>query len=91
MFDIKEGKSEPKYIGDEEKENVVKLLNYEVAHSIYSRKEDASKAEEFAKDLAGLCIKVKNEDGKTRASENWFNPEAAIVANFLAKSGVKSE
>lgn len=91
LFDIKEGKSEPKYIGDEEKENVVKLLNYEVAHSIYSRKEDASKAEEFAKDLAGLCIKVKNEDGKTRASENWFNPEAAIVANFLAKSGVKSE
>ena len=70
---------------------IVDLLNYEVAHSIYSRKADVSKAMEFAKDLAGLCIKVKNDEGKITAADNWFNPEAAIIANFMAKSGVKGE
>ena len=70
---------------------IVELLNYEVAHSIYSRKDDASKAESLAKDLAGLCIKVKSEDGKLTAAENWFNPEAAIIANFMAKGGVKTD
>ena len=91
LFDIKNGESEPKNIGDDEKKMLADLLNYEVAHSIYSRKEDASKAEELAKDLAGLCIKVKNSDGKLTAADNWFNPEAAIIANFMAKAGVKGD
>lgn len=90
LFDIKNGKSEQKNIGESEKRMIVDLLNYEVAHSIYSRKDDASKAEELAKDLAGLCIKVKNEDGKITAAENWFNPESAIIANFMAKGGVQN-
>lgn len=90
LFDIKNGKSEQKNIGESEKKMIVDLFNYEVAHSIYSRKDDASKAEELAKDLAGLCIKVKNEDGKITAAENWFNPESAIIANFMAKGGVQN-
>ena len=90
LFDIKNGKSEQKNIGESEKRMIVDLLNYEVAHSIYSRKDDASKAEELAKDLAGLCIKVKNDDGKITAAENWFNPESAIIANFMAKGGVQN-
>ena len=91
LFDIKNGKSEAKEIADNEKKMIVDLLNYEVTHSIYSRKADASKAMEFAKDLAGLCIKVKNNEGKITAADSWFNPEAAIIANFMAKSGVKGE
>lgn len=90
LFDIKNGKSEQKNIGESEKKMIVDLFNYEVAHSIYSRKDDASKAEELAKDLAGLCIKVKNDDGKITAAENWFNPESAIIANFMAKGGVQN-
>ena len=89
LFEIKNGKYESKEIGDAEKKMIVDLLNYEVAHSIYSRKEDASKATGLAKDLAGLCIKVKGDEGKIVAAENWFNPEAAIIANFMAKAGVK--
>lgn len=90
LFDIKNGKSEQKEIGNDEKKMIVDLFNYEVAHSIYSRKSDASKAEELAKDLAGLCIKVKNDDGKITAAESWFNPESAIIANFMAKGGVQN-
>ena len=90
LFDIKNGKSEQKNIGESEKKMIVDLFNYEVAHSIYSRKDDASKAEELAKDLAGLCIKVKNDDGKITVAENWFNPESAIIANFMAKGGVQN-
>lgn len=91
LFDIKNGKSEQKNIGESEKKMIVDLFNYEVAHSIYSRKDDASKAEELAKDLAGLCIKVKNDDGRITAAENWFNPESAIIANFMAKGGVQND
>jgi len=90
LFDIKNGKSEQKNIGESEKKMIVDLFNYEVAHSIYSRKDAASKAEELAKDLAGLCIKVKNDDGKITAAESWFNPESAIIANFMAKGGVQN-
>ena len=89
LFEIKDGKTVPKEIGEDERKMVVGLLNYEVAHSIYSRKDDASKADGLAKDLAGLCIKIRNDDGKITAADNWFNPEAAIVANFMAKAGVK--
>ena len=89
LFDIKNGTSLPKEISDTEKKMIVDLLNYEVAHSIYSRKEDSSKATDLAKDLAGLCIKVKDDEGRITATDNWFNPEAAIIANFMAKAGVK--
>ena len=91
LFDFEKKSSIAKKIGESEKKMIVELLNYEVAHSIYSRKDDASKAESLAKDLAGLCIKVKSEDGKLTAAENWFNPEAAIIANFMAKGGVKTD
>ena len=89
LFETKNDKSEPNVVGESEKKMILNLLNYEVAHSIYSRKDDVSKAAELAEDLAGLCIKVKNSNGKTIAADNWFNPEAAIVANFMAKGGVK--
>ena len=90
LFDEKNGKSEQKNIGGSEKNMIVDLFNYEVAHSIYSRKSDDSKAESLAKDLAGLCIKVKNDDGRITAADNWFNPESAIIANFMAKVGVQN-
>lgn len=76
---------------EKNRELIVKLFEYEVAHSIFSRKEDASKAEELARNLAGVCIKIKKKDGKYVSAENWYNPEAAIIANFLSKSGLKPE
>ena len=62
------------------KELIVKLFEYEVAHSGFK-----SSAHEMAGDLAGLCIKVKFENGKMYAADNWFNPESAIIANFMAQ------
>ncbi len=66
------------------KDFIIKLFNYEVAHSILKDKE---KAEQLAKDLAGICIKVKKENEKIVRAENWFNPEAAVIANFLSVAG----
>lgn len=63
---------------------IIRLFNYEVAHSILK---DKGKAEELARDLAGICIKVKKENEKIVKAENWFNPEAAVIANFLSVAG----
>ena len=71
------------------KELIERLFEYEIAHSIYSRKQDASKANILAKDLAGICIKVRNVCNNKNG--NWYNPEAAIIANFMAKAGVETD
>ena len=63
---------------------IIKLFNYEVAHSILK---DKGKAEELARDLAGICIKVKKEKERIVKAENWFSPEAAVIANFLSVAG----
>lgn len=65
------------------KELIIKLLEYEISHSGY--KNDAHNR---AIDLAGLCIK---RNKKFDEDKDWYNPEAAIIASFLAKSGMKVE
>ncbi len=65
------------------KELILKLFEYEVAHSIFSKKEQMAKARELAEDLAGICIKVKTNDSEIVASKDWYNPETAIIAHFL--------
>ena len=69
-------------VGDIEKNKdlIVKLFEYEVAHSGFK-----SNANELALDLAGLCVKVNHGEGKIEKTENWYNPEAAIIANFMAQ------
>jgi CRISPR-associated protein Cmr2 len=68
------------------REQILKLFEYEVARSI--RKE---KSDENAKRLAGLClVETINEKNE---KECVFNPEAAVIAHFLApeKSNKKTE
>lgn len=64
------------------RELIVKLFEYEVAHSGYK-----TEAPVMARHLAGLCVK---QSETSVADDNWFNPEAAIIANFLAKSGMRT-
>lgn len=69
---------------EKNKELVVKLFEYEVSHSGFK-----SNALEMAVNLAGLCVK---RNKKSAGDADWFNPEAAIIANFIAqkqKKGVK--
>ena len=89
LFEISGKKLTPKTIGEGEKQMIVSLFEYEVAHSIMKKSEDSK---ELAKDLAGICIKVKNDNGKITAAstEDWFNPEAAIIANFMAQKKTAS-
>lgn len=63
------------------KELIVKLFEYEVGHSGYK-----NEAHQMAVHLAGLCVKRNKKDGNDR---DWYNSEAAIIANFMAKSGMK--
>lgn len=67
---------------DDNRELIVKLFEYEVAHSGYK-----TEAPVMARHLAGLCVK-QPMDADT--GKEWFNPEAAIIANFLARSGMKT-
>ncbi len=90
LFDLSNGGYKRKEIDSSVKKMIVDIINYEVAHSIYSRKEDAEKAKLLSEALAGICIKIaKENDGKVFAAEEWFTPEAAIIANFMANGGMK--
>ena len=63
------------------KELIVKLFEYEVAHSGFK-----NTAHELSVDLAGLCVKrSKKRDEDKKPDKDWFNPEAAIIANFIAQ------
>ena len=43
-------------------------------------------AHEIAKNLSGLCVKVeRNKDGVIMPAKDWYNPEAAVIANFMAQ------
>lgn len=55
---------------------ILKLFEYELSHSGFK-----NNAKELAVDIAGLCVK-KNKSGD---SKDWYNPEAAIIANFIAQ------
>jgi len=61
------------------KDLILKLFEYELAHCGFNK--------ELAVDLAGLCVK-KNKSGD---SKDWYNPEAAVIANFMAKINKKGE
>lgn len=65
----------------QKKETLIRLFEYEIKHS--GIKIDSTKARELAIDLAGICIKTENGHIESEC-ENWFNPEAAIIANFMA-------
>lgn len=67
---------------DSNRELIARLFEYEVAHSGYK-----TEAPVMARHLAGLCVRqcMDADTGK-----DWFNPEAAIIANFLAKSGMRT-
>ena len=58
------------------KDLILKLFEYELSHSGFKNNE-----KELAVDIAGLCIK-KRKIGDTK---DWYNPEAAIIANFMAQ------
>lgn len=64
------------------KDLILKLFEYEISHSGYND------AQQMAIYLAGLCVKYNK---KSETDESWYNPEASIIANFMAKSGVKIE
>lgn len=66
-------------LSDAHKIQIKKLFEYEVSHS--RGKSDDSK--KLAEALATICIPyAKSEEHKT----DWFNPDAAVVANFMAKA-----
>lgn len=59
------------------KDNIIRLIQYEIGHSGKGVPKDQQKL--FAERLAGLMIRDKS--GQT----DWFTPEAAIIAHFLAE------
>ena len=56
------------------KTHIIRIFEYEVAHSGMG----VDNPYDIAVALAGICVKVRNRD--------WFNPEAAIIANYLASA-----
>lgn len=68
---------------EKNKDLIIKLFEYEIAHSGYK-----TEAHKMAVHLAGLCVKHSK---MSDTDDTWYNPEAAIIANFMAISGVKIE
>ncbi|MDR3631417.1 MAG: type III-B CRISPR-associated protein Cas10/Cmr2 [Desulfocapsaceae bacterium] len=61
------------------REKIIRLIEYEVGHSGKGRSEERLILKrQFAERLAGLMIR------RTSREQDWFNPESAIVARFLA-------
>ncbi len=58
------------------KNQIVKLFEYEVAHSGLKIKSGDMTPHDLAVALAGVCVKVN--------AKEWFNPEGAVIANYLA-------
>ncbi|HBT96743.1 MAG TPA: type III-B CRISPR-associated protein Cas10/Cmr2, partial [Desulfobulbaceae bacterium] len=69
--------SKPTDLSDGDKDKIVRLIRYEIGHS--GKGVPKAKQRQFAERLAGLMIRDKA--GQT----DWFNPEAAIIARFLAE------
>lgn len=107
VFDIRDNDKNPKVIDDDIKDKIISLFKYEISHSGMFKGPDkailAEKAEEMAKHIAGVCIKIedknkseetssKEKDGeKIVCKENWFNPESCIIANFIATQSKSDE
>lgn len=68
------------------KEKIIRLIEYEIGHSGKgSREERMAQKRLFAERLAGILIRhAANEP-------DWFNPESAIIANFLAVPAARRE
>jgi CRISPR-associated protein Cmr2 len=70
------------------REKIVRLFAYEVGHSgkmiaAQDSKEMKQKIELMAARLAGICIRKPSD------KPGWFNPDAAVVARFLAPSSIR--
>lgn len=65
---------------EKNKELIIKLFEYEISHSGYKEE-----SHQMAVHLAGLCVKHSK---KSAEDNSWYNPESAIIANFMAKSGI---
>ena len=65
------------------KTQIKKLFEYEVSHS----RGNSDDSKKLAEALATICIPYsKSEEHKT----DWFNPDAAVVANFISKADGKT-
>ncbi len=60
------------------KEKIRNLIRYEVEHSGFKN----DNPEELSVDLAGICVK---RDRKSACDTEWYNPDAAVIANFIAQ------
>jgi CRISPR-associated protein Cmr2 len=58
------------------REKIIRLVQYEVGHS--GKKMKKEQVRQFAERLAGLMVR------NTSNKPGWYNPEAAIIAGFLA-------
>lgn len=69
----------------EKKERIIRLIEYEVGHSAGGalHRKKTTWVREIAERLAGLLVAWPPEKG--REDNEWFQPEAAVIAGFLAQ------
>ncbi|MBM1004263.1 MAG: hypothetical protein N839_0017885, partial [Desulfofustis sp. PB-SRB1] len=68
------------------RERIVRLIGYEIGHSVKIR-ENAKEVKQriFAEQLAGLMVRHHS------TQPGWYNPEAAVIARFLAVPAERRE
>lgn len=71
-------------LSEDNKKAILQLLKYELSHS--GAKKDEKRLNEYTNDVAGICFK-ESSDGKKLE----YNPEAAIIANFLGNDSDNGE
>lgn len=66
-------------------DKILRIFDYEVGHSGKSK---AETKEKFSGRLAGICLSVRGGELRRKPDGSlageWFNPEAAVIARFLA-------
>ena len=65
------------------KEKILKLIRYEVEHSGFKNDNPG----ELSVDLAGICVK---RNRNSASDTEWYNPDAAVIANFIAQKEKKT-
>lgn len=89
-----EGAVEPLAVTEEalaaNRDRIVRLFGYEVRHSgklvtAATEKERDARLQVLAERLAGICVQGPS------SAPDWFNPDAAIVARFLAPQYARGE
>lgn len=71
-------------VSEGNKKAILQLLKYELSHS--GAKKDEKRLSDYTNDVAGICFK-ESPDGKKLE----YNPEAAIIANFLGNDSDNGE